>query len=107
MHIFIGAPSLNAKNLSNVLMPVVNWKQLGINLDIKRYKLNEIEKNYSGDTAGARLALIDLWLRSDINASWEKLIAALKEMDEVEVIERIQADFLQGGAEEAPGNYGR
>ena len=87
------------KNLSNVLVEVLNWPQLGANLDLKMYKLKEIEKNKMGDIAGGRLAFIDLWLRTDVNASWEKLITALEMIGGYETtIERIREEFLHPGA---------
>lgn len=92
------------KNLSNVLVEVLDWNQLGVNLDMKPHKLKEIERNKRGLIGDCRLAFIDLWLRTDVTASWEKLIEALRKMDEhSSVIERIQAEFLQGGTAGARG----
>jgi hypothetical protein len=88
------------KNLSNVLVEVMEWDQLGINLDLKPFKLKEIGKNKPGDIAGCRLALIDLWLRSDINASWQKLTEALEKLGEYSsTIDRIKTDFLRGSGQ--------
>ena len=84
------------KNLSNILVEVVNWYQLGINLNIKGYKLEEIRRNKHGDIAMCKMALIDLWLRSDIKASWEKLVEVLEEMDEAKTVEKIRIKYLQG-----------
>lgn len=95
--VLIGVPSLTVKNLSNVLVEVLEWHQLGVNLDLKHYKLNEIAKNKMGDAAACRLAFIDLWLRTDVNASWEKLVEALEKMGEHRTIERIKAEFLHPG----------
>lgn len=85
------------KNLSNVLVEVLDWNQLGINLDLKTYKLQEIAKNKQGEVGACRLAFIDLWLRSDVHASWERLVEALEKMDERAVVGRIREEFLQGG----------
>lgn len=92
------------KNLSNVLVEVIDWNQLGVNLDMKSHKLKEIDKNKRGHTGDCRLALVDLWLRTDVYASWEKLIEALRKMEEhSSVIERIQTEFLQGRTAGARG----
>lgn len=89
------------KNLSNILVEVLEWKQLGANLGMKMYKLNEIGRNNMGSVAGAKLAFIDQWLRSDVNASWEKLAKALEDTGNDTVIERINREFISGAA--APG----
>ena len=84
--------------MSNILVEVDKWETLGINLGLKKYKLKEIDRSKLGDIALCRLDLIDLWLRSDIYASWEKLIEALTKMDDYSTtIERIRTEFLQGG----------
>ena len=79
-------------------MELVAWETLGAGLGIKPYKLQAIERNKRGDIAQCKLALFDLWLRSDTNASWEKLVAALTEMGDHEtIIEQIQSKYLTGG----------
>ena len=85
------------KNLSNVLVEVLEWQGLGVKLDIKRYKLEEINRNNHGNVPLCKMALIDLWLRGDIKASWEKLAEALTEMGEADTVEKIRTTYLLGG----------
>lgn len=85
------------KNLSNILIEVENWYQLGVNLELKTFKLTEIRHNRGLNLVSCRIALIDLWLRCDVNASWEKLVRALEEMEEDVVVNKIQKMFIQTG----------
>ncbi len=92
----IGVSSLNIKNLSNILVEVVNWDTLGINLNIKSYKVEEIRRNKNGDVTMCKMALIDHWLRSDVKASWEKLVEVLEQMGEADTAQKIRIKYLQG-----------
>lgn len=89
------------KNITNVLVEVGQWEQLGINLGIKQYKLNEIERSKRGDVPLCKIALIDLWQRTDIHANWEKLAEALCGIDDL-AVQRIYNEYIQG-----PGGTGR
>lgn len=100
------------KNLLNVLVELVRWEDLGAHLGLKHYKLTEIERNKRGDVGQCKLALVDMWLRTDVNASWEKLVQALRDMggaetegedgDHARIIEKIRRNYLQG-ASTGPG----
>ncbi len=85
----------------------MDWETLGAGLGIKPYKLQAIERNKRGDTAQCKLAMFDVWLRSDTNASWEKLIEALREMgDDYNIIrENIESKYGQGGVGAGKAHY--
>ena len=79
-----GPASLSVRVLTNELVEVYDWEKLGLNLGIKKYKLREIKKNRSDELSLCKLDLFDLWLRSDITASWQKMIGAVKQLGEYE-----------------------
>ena len=87
----ISDPTLTQKNILNAIKDVADWKLLGIQLGIKGSKLQEIDANNSGQIANCRLDLINYWLDSDVSASWQELITALKEIDEHVLAEEIRA----------------
>ena len=66
------------KNIRRQISSVVDWKDLGIELDIDLAKLNEIERNCQGKVGDCRISMIDFWVNSDTSASWNKLAAALE-----------------------------
>lgn len=86
------------KNLLNVLVELVRWEDLGAHLGLKHYKLTEIDRNKRGDVGQCKLALVDMWLRTDVNASWEKLVQALRDMGGAET---------EGETEGEDGYYAR
>ena len=72
----------------------VDWYQLGIFLGIKQYKLRELKQMYQhhgSDTIKAEM--FDLWLKGNLDASWEALVTALIEMGERVVAGRVSEKY--------------
>lgn len=65
----------------NQLAEVSEWELLGSNLGIKKHKLNEIKEERRGKASHCRMDMLDYWLRSDVKASWLKLVQALEKME--------------------------
>lgn len=85
---------MTLRNLANELKEVVEWYQLGISLGIKSYRLDEIRMNRMGDVQHCKLSMLDVWLRGDIYASWNKMVGALDENGHSFVADRIRAKYL-------------
>ena len=68
------------KNVLNVLHKAgvsdEDWYQLGCNLVTKTADLRAIRASYC-DAGNCMIDMVDQWLRSDLNASWENLAKAL------------------------------
>lgn len=62
-------------------MGVNDWYTLGLQLGIKTHTLRDIQQNNGLSPDNRRQEMFDVWLRSDPNASWEKLIGALETME--------------------------
>ena len=43
----------------------VQWKELGVLLNIKKYLLDQIERNYPRDVATCRMEMLHAWLKSN------------------------------------------
>ena len=54
------------------------WYSLGIQLDISISYLDQIEKNYGGDTERCRIEVINFWLRNVQKFTWNKLARAVE-----------------------------
>lgn len=65
------------RNITNELVDVIDWESVGLVLDISSTKLHEIRANRMNNGALCKISMADTWLRSDVNASWEKLADAL------------------------------
>ena len=57
---------------------MVDWKSLGVQLDISPAKLQEICVNNYNQVGDCKIAMVSIWLSSDNTCSWRKLIDALK-----------------------------
>ena len=66
------------KNILSALKDVVDWKSLGVHLDIRYSKLEEIDVNNCSQVQDCKFAMISFWLNSDDTCSWKKLVYALK-----------------------------
>ena len=76
---------LNDRNILNVLHEAefadAHWELLGNEL-IKRSALLTIRANRHGDSSLCMIDTISQWLRTDTEASWEKLAAAVAKLEE-------------------------
>ena len=57
---------------------MVDWKYLGIKLNLDPATLDEIEQNCHGMAGDCRQAMVEFWVTSDTSASWKRLAAALE-----------------------------
>ena len=76
------------------LTNLLDWHKLGLLLGIKKIKLDVIRLDF--DKYGSerqRDEMIDLWLHSDRDASWEKLCTALENMDQNTIAEHIRTRY--------------
>ena len=80
---------LTLKNLTNALHEVTDWKNLGIQLNIGYHELEKFASDYQNKTDQCKPAMLQFWLDSDVNASWEKLVTALDEMKKNRVVKEI------------------
>jgi hypothetical protein len=65
------------RNITNELVDVIDWESVGLELNISATKLHEIRANRMNNGPLCKISMADTWLRSDVNASWEKLADAL------------------------------
>ena len=89
--------TLTMRNIVLALREVTNWHSVGVALEIKPYKLEEIRLNRLNDVQQCKFSLIDHWLRTDLEASWRKLASALDEAGEHTSANRIRAQYPAGG----------
>ena len=92
-------PTLTHKNVLNALKDVVEWKSLGVQLDVSAPKIKEIDVNNRGQVADCRHDLVQFWLDSDVSRSWKKLIDALRSIGKSVSAEEIICTYCQGQLE--------
>ena len=85
------------RNIVRAIREVLNWSDVGTALGVKPYKLEEIRINRRGEVQECKFSLIDHWLRTDVDASWEKLASALDEANQDICAGQIRRQYLRGG----------
>ena len=81
------------KNILRALNEVVEWKSLGVHLDISPAMLQEICVNNRGQVGDCKFAMVSVWLSSDKACSWRKLIDALKSLRLLALAEEIKKQY--------------
>ena len=72
----------------------VDWRILGTHLGLKQSELREIQLDQQNNTGRMRIAMLDKWFSKEENPSWEKIIAALKEMHKTSLASRLTSKYL-------------
>ena len=83
------------ENVREVMAEVGNWVSVGIELGVPVSKLNEISQQSSTEREKS-LALVDYWVNTDPDASWEKLAQALYQCGEHRAA-AVTKQYLQQG----------
>ena len=74
----LDAPTLKELNWHVRPMVASMWYDLGEELLQNIAKLHVIRANHSGDVEACCTEMFMCWLREDLNASWNKLVKALR-----------------------------
>ena len=86
--------TLTLKALTNELKSVLDWYSLGVNLDLKRYQLSEIESNHRGDDKRCRTEMLGCWLDNTTTPTWEAVAEALCLMEAHAVADKIRRKYI-------------
>ena len=71
----------------------VEWDTLGTYLGLSQGEIREIEQDHQ-NTGRRRIVMFDKWSRQEENPSWEKMIAALKDMGENNLASKLRKKYL-------------
>ena len=76
------------------LSKVVQWDMLGIYLGLEENEIEEIERDHHDKpTARLRIVMLGKWMEKDVNASWEKVIEALKSMSQMRLANHLKEKY--------------
>ena len=97
--IYVGANKPTITSLSKYRVKIaLHWRELGIRLlqekDIN--KLNIIKENHPSNIERCCDEMIKHWLDVDTEASWDKLIRALKQIEQNALAAEIKQDVVKG-----------
>ena len=82
----------DVKHLLNITEDVVDWFGLGTQLEVKHSRLKKIRREIDTED-GRRCEMINYWLNTDPEASWEKLSEALVRVDHHALADKINKRF--------------
>ena len=98
--IFIGTDRPSHKLLQQYVVNKIakHWHTLGKMLLKEElvHTLLNIEENYPRDVQRCCSEMFECWLRIDTEATWDKLITALKEINQYQLAAKIEKDVLKG-----------
>ena len=71
---------------------VPQWDILGTYLGLSESEIQVIERDHH-DTARRRLVMLNKWMERDVNASWEKVIDALKSISQIRLANQLKEKY--------------
>ena len=71
---------------------VPQWDMLGTYLGLSESEIQVIERDHH-DTARRRLVMLNKWMEKDVNASWEKVIDALKSISQIRLAHQLKKKY--------------
>ena len=74
------------------------YRKFGFFLNISEERLDFIERNFKGDLARCLIECLMAWIRNPDHPStktWEKLILAIRHVDEEEIADKIYNESMQ------------
>jgi hypothetical protein len=74
-------------------IPVLHWFPLGLKLGLSSYDLQVIQEDYPRNSKSCKRVMFDQWLRTDLDASFKKLIYALEEMGEFKIASQLRSIY--------------
>ena len=80
--------------LVDAVKKVNDWHNLGLHLYLEETKLEEIGITYNG-VGRIKAELFKVWLKSNPDASWDKLVAALNSIGEKSVAAEVESKYCK------------
>ena len=74
------------------LCKVTEWDVLGIYLGLDESEITEIERDHQSN-ARRRIAMLAKWMEKDVDASWEKVIEALKCLSQIRLANQLKEKY--------------
>lgn len=81
------------RNLSSALKDVPDWETLGIRLGVSTARIKEISISRNREPCLCKMDLLDYWLTTDPDVSWERVATALDEMDVHKIAKDIRITY--------------
>ena len=80
MFFFTTGKPLTFSSAYRAVLQCPDWHQLGILLNVDYNTLKEISSSNREGPSACKAAMLDVWLKGNVNPSWRQLANALKDM---------------------------
>ena len=91
---------VRALSRENRALSIVETRSLVFRLGVQTSVLDDIEKEFSGDTCKQKF--VEKWLDIDPSASWGKLVSGLREINVLSLASEVESEYYVPGTEAPP-----
>ena len=81
--LFVTGKQLTFSNAYRAVLHCSDWHQLGILLNVDYNTLEEIRSSKREGPSACKAAMLDAWVKGNVNASWRQLADSLKDMGDL------------------------
>ena len=85
------------------LCQVVHWDVLGTYLGLEESEITEIERDHQSN-ARRRIVMLAKWKEKDVDASWQKVIEALKSMSQTVLASKLEEKYCTSESTPLPAS---
>ena len=91
--LFTTGKPLNVSNAYRAILHCSDWHGLGILLNVDYNTLKEISSSNREGPSACKSAMLDAWLKGNVNASWKQLADALKDMGDLRSSRAVEKEY--------------
>ena len=91
--LFTTGKALNVANAYRAVLHCSDWHGLGILLNVDYNTLKEISSSIREGPSACKSAMLDAWLKGNVNASWRQLADALKDMGDLRRSQAVEKEY--------------
>ena len=84
--------TLTTDLLVHELKKLAEWQELGICFGLSHAEIMEIDRDHP-DIPSRRMAMLEKWMRKQINPSWEMVVKALEKMSEQRLADQLRVKY--------------
>ncbi len=81
------------KDLLKELVSINDWQLLMINMGVKKFENDKIERNHRGDIDRQKQEAFDKWLKMKPDACWKDVIDALYEVKDITLASNLEKKY--------------
>ena len=101
----VGSRTPTLQQLLNALKKLENWFMFGATLGVPVSQLKKIESNHHKDSDRCKLEMLQYWLDSNSDTTWNEIVQGLEETDQLALANQIKHNLESATVNEEEGTY--